>query len=246
MKLVCLTSSVLLAATTALAQEQPVAISVTTTDGHPMVNVRNLNTLPLEAFLLVVSPAETNQPMTHMLYDVHANYKHDTPIPPNASTDLPLPVLRVTSTGNANLPTSAVSNVPVPILCAVIFSDGTTWGDGACIQDLLSRRKALAACLQDVMALLQRIADQHLDREQAIAVLQQAWKERRLVTPVDDQVPNDQVFYSVTRTIQAHPSTDGTSQDFTKTALLLHHSYATWLADLEAAKPAKPRLEKSL
>jgi len=242
MKLVGLTLSVLLAAT-ALAQEQPVSISVTTANGHPMVSVKNTHTLPLEAFLIEVNAATTNQRITRMFYDVHANYKHDTPISPGASTELPLPVSTVTPTASA---TSAVSSVPIPVLCAVVFSDGTTWGDGACIQDLLSRRKALAACLQDVMALLQRITDQNLTREQALAILQQAWKERRQATPVDDQISNDQIFYGAISTLQGHPRADGSFPNFTKKANILQRAYAIWLADLEAAKPAKPRLTKSL
>jgi hypothetical protein len=246
MKLVCLTSAVLLAAAAALAQEQSVAISVTTIDGHPMVSVRNLNTLPLEAFLLEVSSAETNQPTIHMSYDVHANFKHDTPISPGSSTELPLPVLTVTQPGNASLPIGA-PKVYAPVLCAVIFLDGSTWGDGACIQDLLSRRKALAASLQDVMGLLQRIADQGLDREQALTTLQQAWKERKHANAVDDQArANDQIFYGVTTTIQHQPRNDGASTDFPRIARILRKSYATWLADLKAAKPTKARFEKSL
>ena len=242
MKLVGLTLSVLLAAT-ALAQEQLVSISVTTANGHPMVSVKNTHALPLEAFLIEVNEATTNQRITRMFYDVHANYKHDTPISPGASTELPLPVSTVTPAGNA---TSAVSSVPVPVLCAVVFSDGTTWGDGACIQDLLSKRKALAACLQDVMALLQQITNQDLTREQALAVLQQAWRERKQATAVDDQISNDQIFYGAIRTLQGHPRIDGSLANFTKTASVLHRAYATWLADLQAAKPSKPRLEKSL
>jgi hypothetical protein len=244
MKLVSLTLSVLLAAT-ALAQEQPVSISVTTTDDHPMVSIKNMHSLPLEAFLVEVNAAATNQRMTRMFYDIHSNYKHDKPVSPGASTELSLPVSTVTPAANANSPTSVVSSVPVPVLCAVVFSDGTTWGDGACIQDLLSRRKALASCLQDVMALLQQIADQNLAREQALAVLQQAWKERRQATPIDDQISNDQIFYGAISTLQGHPRTDGSFPNFTKTASALHRAYATWLADLQAAKPSKPRLEKS-
>lgn len=209
------------------AQERHVSMSVTSVEQHPMISVSNLHASPIEAFLVTVDTAATNKPLTRIYYDVYLNYKHDVPILPAALKQVPLPHI-------------VGQELPVPTMRAVIFSDGTSEGDSAWVQELVHMRRILSDRLDEVMALLQKASDQNLTREETLELLQKAWKARREATrdaTPDERVRQDQIFYTTMRNLEDRRRPNGTSPEFSLLLKHFHHTLGLWLADLEGANP---------
>jgi hypothetical protein len=186
------------------AQEQDVSMSLTRVEEHPMISVSNSHGSPIEAFLVTVDTAATNKPLSRIYYDVYLNYKHDAPIPPSTSKQVPLPHI-------------VGQELPVPTLRAVVFSDGTSAGDAVWVQELLHMRKILADRLEETIALLQKASDQNLTREETLDLLQKAWNARRDETPdatPDERVRNHQIFYMAMRNLEDRPRHNGKPRSF--------------------------------
>jgi hypothetical protein len=232
MRLVLLVFSGFLISAATHAQEENVSISVTTVEDHPMVVVSNMHHLPVEGFLVTVDTVATNKPLARIYYDVYLNYKHDVPIPPDTSKQVPLPHI-------------VGQDLPIPTLRAVVFSDGTSLGDGAWVQELLHMRKILSGRIEEVMALLQDASDNHLTREQTLDALQKARQASRDATPnatVEERVRQDQAFYMAIRNLQGNPRANGKVPETSATLKHLNHALSLWLTDLQAAKPSlRPR-----
>jgi hypothetical protein len=212
------------------AQPQDVSTSVVTVDGHSMITISNSHRVPIEAFLLTVDIDGANH-VTNIHYDIHSNYKHDVAILPGASHQVPLPHL-------------VGKDLPVPTLRAVVFSDGTSLGEGLWVQELLHRRKILLDRMEEVMTLLQSMSDQGLSREQAHAALQKAWQAHREATSgatIEERVWNDQVFYMATRNLEGRPRSDGTVPEFSASLRHLQRSLGEWHDDLQSSKPGPPK-----
>jgi hypothetical protein len=213
---------------TALAQGSIVRMSVATVNGRPVISVFNGHRLPIEAFLVTVDISGKGGHLTRIYYDVHVSYKHALPVVGGTSRQVPLPHI-------------VGATQPVPTLRAVIFSDGTTWGEKSWVDELLRRRTILADRLQEVMALLQKVSDDKLTKDQGIAFLQHAREERKLAatgaTP-EEQVVQDLPFYSAIKSIDPPKEVDARDLDIATRIEHVNRFYAAWLADIQGAKPS--------
>jgi len=155
----------------AQGQAEKASVALVVTSNKPTINVSNNHTIAMEAFLVTVkhSPAE-KLTMGPVFYDVYTNYRHDKPISPGAQQQITLPVLRG-------------QEAPVVTLQAVIFADGSSWGDPARVQEILHARQVLSNRLLEVSALLQKVAQEKPTREQALATIQAAWDAQKKATP---------------------------------------------------------------
>jgi hypothetical protein len=172
--------------------------------------------------------------VAHIHYDIHSNYRHDVPIPPGTAHEVPLPHI-------------IGKDLPVPTLRAVVFSDGSSYGDGFWVQELLLRRRILSDRIEEVMALLQNMSDQKLTQDQALEALQQAWKARREATASatpEERMWHDHIFYMATKNLQGNPHATGTNgkvPDFSKVLNRLQNALSGWHDDLQSAKPGPPK-----
>jgi hypothetical protein len=211
------------------AQEQNVAsLSVTTANNHPMLNIANQSKLPIEAFLVSVADGKANRPLTRIYYDTHAGYRHDSVIPAGTSYQ-------------ATLPHIIGDPVPIATLQAVVYSDGTTQGDIYWVKELLRRRTVLIDRLQEIIALLRNISDQHLPRDLSIDILEKARQARLEASPgasrPEERVWNDQIFHITKRSLQGELRVNGSVPDVSVATQHLLKFYSEWLSDLQAAKP---------
>lgn len=227
MRLLPLVTSTLFVCSLATAKQQDVSISVIKDTDHPMVSIFNGYSGSIEGFLITVDTAQGGKPLTRIYYDVHSNYKHDIAVVPGTSQQVPLP--RVVG-----------QDLPLPTLRAVLFSDGTAWGDDSWVQELLHRRKVLLDRLEEVMGVLQNISAQNLEREDALDMIEKARKARRDATPgatPEERVWNDQVFYMAIKNLQGNPRGNGKIPDLPVTLKRLNRALTAWFSDLQTAQP---------
>jgi hypothetical protein len=233
----------LLGFATVLAQDQKVSLSVVTTDRGPMINISNMDSLPVEAFLVTVDHNEGRTRLTRIYYDVHSSYRQPQrlreifpPIPPGASKQVPLPHL-------------VGKELPVPILRAVVFSNGLTLGDKPWVSELLQQRTILIDRLQEVIEILQYISERKLPHDEAIAILRQARETRKVAvvatgaTP-EEQVRHDQAFAIALLNLGGEPRLTRkipevmTEDDSLKMIRTMIRYYSAWLADIQNANPS--------
>jgi hypothetical protein len=232
----------LLGCATVLAQEQKVSVSVVTTDKGPMIKISNMDSLPVEAFLVTADDNEGRTRLTRIYYDVHSSYRQSQglkeifpPIPPGTSKQVPLPHL-------------VGKELPDSILRAVVFSNGMTLGDEPWVNELLQQRSILADRLREITGILQYISDKQLPRDEAITLLRQARDERKQAalaagaTP-EEQARHDQVFLMALMNLGGEPRPTETTRevmtevDSLKRIGALIRIYSAWLADIQNANP---------
>jgi hypothetical protein len=232
----------LLGCATVLAQDQKVSLSVVTTDKGPMINISNMDSLPVEAFLVTADDNEGRTRLTRIYYDVHFSYQQSQrmreifpQIPPGTSKQVPLPHL-------------VGKELPVSILRAVVFSNGMTLGDEPWVNELLQQRGILADRLREVTGILQYISDRKLPRDEAITLLRQARDGRKQAvlatgaTP-EEQARHDQVFLMALLNLGGEPRPTQktpevmTEDDSLKRIGALIRIYSAWLADIQHANP---------
>lgn len=231
----------LLGCTTGLAQDQKVSLSVVTTDKGPMINISNMDSLPVEAFLVTVDVNEDRTRLTRIYYDVHSSYwqsqraRETVPILPGTSKQVPLPHL-------------VGKELPVSILRAVVFSNGITLGEKPWVSELLQQRIILADRLREVIEILRYISERKLPHDEAIATLRQAREARKQAvvatgaTP-EEQIRHDQAFAMALLNLGGEPRlarkipelvTEGDSLKMIGTLIRI---YSAWLADIQNANP---------
>jgi hypothetical protein len=216
---------------------QSVSMTVTGTAEHPKIEVSNSAAIPIEALLVTVDPSRSGGHANRIYYDSRINFRHQFPIQAGQSGELPLP-------HPVGGPT------PTAELRAAVFADGTTFGDEEWVKELLRRRQIMADRLQEVVTLLQRISDQHLSKEQAVADLQQALDARRQMSV--NETPEEQglegvALYGAIRSFDVPVLPEGKTYNVQRKITAIIDNYNDWLAHVESGKPAlaKPDSESS-
>jgi hypothetical protein len=117
---------------------------VITADSRPTIQLTNLSESPLTAFIITTEISDPKLGHRVELYfDNVVNYGHDRSLMPRKSAMIPLPFVVGSD------PTMNSSKVR-----AVIFEDGTTFGELFWVRRLLARRNALLHNLQQVRTFL--------------------------------------------------------------------------------------------
>jgi hypothetical protein len=221
-------------------------MSLAVTNNRPVVSIVNNHTVPIEAcFLTIKYPSGQRGGIGPIFYDTHA-HRRDKPILPGQSQQFTLGPLQDQQT-------------PAPTLQAVIFADGSTWGDPDRVQQILRARKILSDRLEKMMTLLQTLISQKASRDQALSAVQaewDAWNKSKpgslpITTPDDfytipsidaleEDSRNTLVFYMVKSNIERSPISVREAADESKFLTMLNGVLARWDADLKAAKPPMP------
>jgi|GEM_PF-5753250 len=217
--------SLLLGCSILVAQDERVSLSATIVNDRPTIDISNRNNLPIEAFLVTVDVNGGATRLTRIYYDVHTYYRHDHPIAPGDSKQVPLPH-------------TVGEKLPASVLRAVVFSDGTTIGEQSWVQELLQRRSIVSDRLREVMGLLQNISDENLPKDKAIAVVQHAREMRKQANvhaTLEEQALHDIVFYDAIQNLEIVSEGTGTSADFSAGVQRLNRTFGVWLANVQAA-----------
>lgn len=218
----------LLGCTEVFAQEPAGSLSITGPTDRPMINISNTHSLQVEAFLVTVDVARAEKRLTRIYFDAHSYYRHDRPILPGDSRQLPLPHI-------------VGQELPVPVLRAVVLSDGTTFGDQSWVRELLQRRNIVSDRLQEVIALLKNASTQTLTRDQTIGILQEAFEARKKAsvggTP-EEQVLQQMIFRAAIKELQAVSQSNAVTPELVTKVQHLNSILSAWLADIQAAKPS--------
>jgi hypothetical protein len=135
-------------------------------------------------------------------------------------------------------------------LRAVVFSDGKTIGDAQWVTELLRRRSIMIARLSEVLALLDRAAQQNLTKEQAITLVRQASEVRKRAAAASGESPHEQALeglalYGVSTNLDPPLPPGQEPPEIQNRIKLISHAYRGWLEDLESAKPPAPPLTSS-
>ena len=213
---------------TVSAQTLSVPISVKTLNDRPMVSLVNTKDSQIEAFLVTVDVAKAGKRLTRLYFDAHTYYRHDRPIPTGNSKEIPLPHV-------------VGEDLPVPEIRAVIFSDGTTIGDGIWVEELLQRRRIVSDRLQEVVAILRDASKQNLTGEQTVAKLRGAQETRRhlsLQQTPEEQVLQEMIFIDAIKTLQNGSQGAESSSALNAKIERLCKVFGDWSTDIQTAKPS--------
>ena len=117
-----------------------------TQDRGILLAIRNTYKLPVTAFIMTVNPAggeSLSGGEVRSYFDVHINYKGDAEIAPGALYEVP--VAHLLGIGASSLK---------PRIRAMVFSDGSTWGETTWISKILDMRGRASDELEAVKAIL--------------------------------------------------------------------------------------------
>lgn len=152
----------------ALGQAEPATLSRSGNETYPSFTITNNAKVPITGFIVTVDLTLSRRVLTRYYFDVFVNYKHDYPIPHGDSTEMPLPRL-------SGLP------VPEPVLRAVVFEDGSSWGPKEWVDEMLERRSILLERLDSLDSLFETEMQRSPTRESLKATLQQQREARAAV-----------------------------------------------------------------
>jgi len=134
---------------TGSAQRRPVDITLDMlSDGHPVVTIKNNSVSPITGIVMTVNPSggdASTGSQVRSYFDVYINRGHD---------------LRILSAGSHTMPVAHVVGIDKstlkPQIRAVIFEDGSKWGDVLWVSKIVRMRKRLFDELGTVGELLDR------------------------------------------------------------------------------------------
>lgn len=120
----------------ASAQQQPFDVTPgMLSDGHPAVTIKNNSVYPITGIIMTVDPsggASVTGNEVRSYFDVYINRNHD---------------LRILSGGSHTFPVAHIVGIDKstlnPQIRAVVFEDGSTWGDVSWVSKITSMRKRL-------------------------------------------------------------------------------------------------------
>jgi len=154
----------------AFAQQSPIEVSFSVLpDGYPNVTVRNNYSRSITGFIMTVNPAGAGSNIrdeVRSYHDVYINNHHDRKIARGDSLTIPVP--HIVGTDATKLE---------PRFMAVVFEDGTAWGDDHWISKITSMRKRLAEEIQVLQGILDLGIQANLPGD---ALLAQVENERSL------------------------------------------------------------------
>jgi hypothetical protein len=203
-------------------------MTVTGTPDQPKIEISNSAAVPVDAFLVTVDASRPGGRPNRIYYDSHIYDRRQPSILPGGSRTLPLPHL----VGGPQ---------PTAELRAAVFADGTTFGEEEWVKELLRRRQIMADRLQEVLALLEKISDQDLTKEQVVAALKQARGARIRMSATE--TPEEQgleglVFYGAIRSFDVPVVPEGQTYNVQRKVRSIIRGYSDWLALVQSGKPA--------
>lgn len=213
------------------AQSDLVNLSVAETKDGPVFVVTNHNTPAITSFLVTApSLTKSGKPLTRFYFDTYVNYRRDYPIVTRDSEQMPLPHV-------------AGRPAPQPILRAVIFEDGSSWGEASWVDELLQRRALALRALNNIDRILEAAATQNLSRENLLDALQQERAREAAVNPglrPEDGVLLDSVFQTAIANLSGGMQGNGKIPKVSEAIFYLKHMLNSWRGQLQSAKPSPP------
>jgi len=215
------------------AQSNLVNLSVTETEHGPVFVVTNHNTPAITASLVTtVSLTRSGKPLTRFYFDTYVNYRRDYPIVTRDSEQMSLPHI-------------AGRPAPQPVLRAVIFEDGSSWGEVSWVNELLQRRALVLRALDRIDRILEAAARQNLSKENLLGGVQQ---ERALEAVAntgllqEHRILEDSVFQTAIANLNGGIKVNGKVPKVSEAIFYMKRILNSWRGHLQSAKPSPPPL----